>query len=109
MKNEQLSAVSLNESVLNYARLTKKAGLDGVVCSAHEAAAIKAATSPDFLRVTPGIRLADNSKDDQKRVMTPDQAANNEASAIVVGRAITKAADPVAAYDLVKKLWEGEQ
>lgn len=109
VKNEQLSAVSLNESVLNYARLTKKAGLDGVVCSAHEAAAIKAATSPDFLRVTPGIRLADNSKDDQKRVMTPDQAANNEASAIVVGRAITKAADPVVAYDLVKKLWEGEQ
>lgn len=106
MHREQLIQASLQESVLNYARVAQQAGMDGVVCSAHEAAAIAAATAPDFMRVTPGIRLAGGAVGDQKRVMTPDQAAANQSSAIVVGRAITQADDPVAAYQLVKKLWE---
>ena len=106
MHREQLIQASLQESVLNYARVAQQAGMDGVVCSAHEAAAIAAATASDFMRVTPGIRLAGGAVGDQKRVMTPDQAAANQSSAIVVGRAITQADDPVAAYRLVKKLWE---
>lgn len=106
VKNEQLISASLQESVRNYAKLAQSAGLDGIVCSAHEASDILAATSPEFLRVTPGIRLAGGDVGDQKRVMTPDQAAKNHASGIVVGRAITKAKDPIAAYNLVKQLWE---
>lgn len=106
VKNEQLIAVDLKESVRNYAKLAQSAGLDGIVCSAHEANDILNATSPDFLRVTPGIRLAGGAVGDQKRVMTPDQAAKNNASAIVVGRAITQANDPVKTYQLVKQLWE---
>lgn len=106
MHREQLIQAGLQESVLNYARVAQQAGMDGVVCSAHEAAAIAAATAADFMRVTPGIRLAGGAVGDQKRVMTPDQAAANQSSAIVVGRAITQADDPVAAYRLVKKLWE---
>lgn len=105
VKNEQLSSVSLNKSVLNYAHLTQKAGLDGVVCSAQEAKQILAITDTNFLRVTPGIRLAGNDNGDQKRVMTPDKAAQNAASAIVVGRAITQATEPISAYRLVEKLW----
>ena len=106
MHREQLIQASLQESVLNYARVAQQAGMDGVVCSAYEAAEIAAATAPDFMRVTPGIRLAGGAVGDQKRVMTPDQAAANQSSSIVVGRAITQADDPVAAYRLVKKLWE---
>ncbi|KRM89026.1 orotidine-5'-phosphate decarboxylase [Liquorilactobacillus vini] len=105
LQREQLVTASMQTSVLNYAALAQQAGLGGVVCSAWEAAAIQAQSQPNFLRVTPGIRLAGNSHDDQKRVMTPDQAASNGSSAIVVGRAITQAADPVAAYQLVEKLW----
>lgn len=106
VKTEQLIGVDLKESVRNYAKLAQSAGLDGIVCSAHEANDILQATAPDFLRVTPGIRLAGGDIGDQKRVMTPDQAAKNNASAIVVGRAITQATDPVATYNLVKQLWE---
>lgn len=102
---EQKSALSLQASVLNYAQLTRTAGLDGVVCSAHEAKLIREATNPDFLRVTPGIRLANDALDDQKRVMTPGQAKLNQASAIVVGRSITKAADPYQTYCQIKKEW----
>ena len=101
----QLVDVPLQTSVLHYAKLAQKAGLAGVVCSAWEAAAIRQATSDQFLRVTPGIRLAGGNFNDQKRVMTPDQAAANGSSAIVVGRAITQAKDPVADYRSVEKLW----
>lgn len=105
VQEEQLSRVSLLESVLNYAQLAQQAGLAGVVCSAHEAAQIKAVTNDEFLCVTPGIRLALDDHQDQKRVMTPAQAVANQASAIVVGRSITKAANPVQAYEQVLKEW----
>ncbi len=81
--------------------------MDGVVCSAHEAAVIAQQTPLEFLRVTPGIRLAGGAVQDQKRVMTPPaEAAKNHSSALVVGRAITQAPDSVKAYRLVKKMWE---
>lgn len=80
--------------------------MDGVVCSAFESKEIFAETGNDFLRVTPGIRLAGGEVGDQKRVMTPDQAAQNQSSAIVVGRAITQASNQVEAYRTVKELWE---
>lgn len=106
MHKEQLINASLEESVLNYAKLAQKSGMDGVVCSAQEAKQITTVTSNDFLRVTPGIRLSGNKMDDQKRVMTPDQAAKQQSSAIVVGRAITQSNDPVGTYELIKSLWE---
>lgn len=103
---QQQSAVSLKQSVLHYARLAKNAGMDGVVCSAYEANSILTKTDVSFLRVTPGIRLTDGNTDDQKRVMTPDRAAAQKSSAIVVGRAITQATDCVTAYQYIKKMWE---
>ncbi|MBO8442110.1 MAG: orotidine-5'-phosphate decarboxylase [Firmicutes bacterium] len=106
MHKEQLINTSLEKSVLNYAKLAQKSGMDGVVCSAQEAKQITTVTSNDFLRVTPGIRLSGNKMDDQKRVMTPDQAAKQQSSAIVVGRAITQSNNPVETYELIKYLWE---
>lgn len=106
MQKEQLIRASLNESVLHYARLAKKAGLDGVVCSAYEAQSIAEATESSFLRVTPGIRLLGDATDDQKRVVTPGQAKDLLSSMIVVGRSVTKAKDPLAAYRKVMKEWE---
>ncbi|MEQ1773869.1 MAG: orotidine-5'-phosphate decarboxylase [Burkholderiales bacterium] len=88
------------EAVLRLARLAQKAGLDGVVCSAQEAAALRAECGARFSLVTPGIRLADpapdRAKDDQKRVMTPRAAVDAGANYLVIGRPITQAADPVA-------------
>ena len=75
----------------------REAGLDGLVCSAREATTLRQSLGEDALLVTPGIRLEDASRDDQKRVMTPDRALAAGASAIVVGRPITRAADPSAA------------
>lgn len=106
MHKEQLINSSLEESVLNYAKLAQKSGMDGVVCSAQEAKQITTVTSNDFLRITPGIRLSGNKMDDQKRVMTPDEAAKQQSSAIVVGRAITQSDNPVETYKLIKHLWE---
>ena len=74
MKQEQLILVSLQESVLHYANLSKKSGLDGVVCSSHEAALIRERIGGEFLTVTPGIRLKDDAVGDQKRVATPEFA-----------------------------------
>lgn len=106
MQAEQRIALSLQESVLHYARLTKQAGLQGVVCSVHEAKAIAEVCGDDFLRVTPGIRLAGGAAHDQKRIATPDGAKRDGSSLIVVGRAVTGAQDPVAAYKIVSELWE---
>jgi len=78
------------------ATLTQSCGLDGVVCSAQEAPALRAATNRDFKLVTPGIRLADAAKDDQTRIATPESAIRNGADYLVIGRPITQAADPVA-------------
>ncbi|OKL50526.1 orotidine-5'-phosphate decarboxylase [Boudabousia marimammalium] len=105
MRREQLIEVPLQESVLNYARVAQAAGVAGVVCSAWEAAAIKDATSEDFLRITPGIRPEGADIGDQARVVTPSKAAQMASSGIVVGRPIVQAADPVAAYHEIKAAW----
>lgn len=105
IQREQCIDLSLIESVLHYAQLTKQAGLNGVVCSVHEARAIADVCGEDFLRVTPGIRMSGGAAHDQKRVATPDGARRDGSSLIVVGRAITEAADKRAAYK-VCELWE---
>ncbi|EUJ24611.1 orotidine-5'-phosphate decarboxylase [Listeria grandensis] len=105
MQSDQLIQASLMDSVLHYSTLANEAGLDGVVCSALEAGKIKEITRPEFLRVTPGIRLETDTKDDQKRVVTPHQAREIGATAIVVGRSITKATDPYQAYETILKEW----
>jgi orotidine-5'-phosphate decarboxylase len=107
MQRDQLIPVSLEESVLHYARQSFESGLDGVVCSAFEAGKVSEVTRGDFIKVTPGIRLHGDAQDDQKRVMTPEQAFLMGSTAIVVGRSITKANDSVAAYYKVKEAWEG--
>ena len=88
----------LDEVVLVYAQNAKAAGLDGVVCAAPEAGKIHAHCGKAFLTVTPGIRFADGDKGDQVRVMTPADAKAVGSDYIVVGRPITGADDPVAAY-----------
>jgi orotidine-5'-phosphate decarboxylase len=98
MQRELLIARSMPETVMHYARNARDAGLDGVVCSPLEAALVKAACGTDFATVTPGIRFADSAADDQSRVMTPEKARLGGSDYIVVGRPITRAADPVAAY-----------
>ncbi|OIU72284.1 orotidine-5'-phosphate decarboxylase [Rossellomorea aquimaris] len=105
MRDEQLIARSINDSVLHYASLAKQSGLDGVVCSPHEAMLIKEHCGEDFLRVTPGIRLSDDEKGDQQRITTPEKAREMGASLIVVGRSITKAENPQLAYEQVVKEW----
>ena len=97
--NEQLGIPGeVQDTAIRYALNAKAAGLDGVVCSVHEAAAVHAACGEGFLTVTPGIRLAADSKDDQKRVATPVLAKEQGCDMIVVGRSITKSADPYAVY-----------
>ncbi len=86
------------DCVVNYAKNAKEAGLDGVVCSVYEARAIHEACGNDFLTVTPGIRLADDSKDDQERVATPTFAKEEGCNHIVVGRSITNASNPQQTY-----------
>lgn len=98
MHRELLIDRPLDEVVAEYALNAKKAGLDGVVCSAHEAARIHKVCGDDFLTVTPGIRLAGDSAGDQKRVMTPADAKAAGADYIVVGRSITGEAKPTDAY-----------
>lgn len=104
--NKKLS-ISLKESVKNYARLLKKSGSRWIVCSAEESDMIYKLTGDDFLRITPGIRLAGGDVGDQKRVMTPD-AARNHSSGIVVGRAITKAENPLDSIIQLQKIMEGK-
>ena len=82
------------EMVSRLSSMTKNAGLDGVVCSAQEAPMLRNKLGDDFCLVTPGIRLADAEKDDQNRVVTPEQAIKDGASYLVIGRPITQAADP---------------
>ena len=96
LENELLITKPLPEVVKKYALNAKEAGLQGVVCSPLEAPLIK---ELGLISVTPGIRFADNTKDDQKRVATPDYAKELGSTYIVVGRAITGASDPVAAYN----------
>ena len=91
------------DTVVHYAKNAKEAGLDGVVCSVHEAKAIHEACGDDFLTVTPGIRLAGNSADDQKRIATPTYANEQGCDMIVVGRSITKAENPAETYRQIEK------
>ncbi len=88
----------MDETVMHYAKLAAQAGLDGVVCSPLEARKVKDNCGDAFVTVTPGIRFADAAADDQKRIMTPEKARAGGSDYIVVGRPITQAADPVAAY-----------
>ena len=105
MQDFQNIQTSLQESVIHYAKKTAEAGLDGVVCSAQEVKLIKEATSQDFICLTPGIRPAGATVGDQKRVMTPADAYQIGSDYIVVGRPITQATDPVAAYHAIKDEW----
>ena len=89
----------MDQVVLHYAETAKNAGLDGVVCSPLEAGKVHERCGAGFLTVTPGVRFADGDKGDQKRVMTPAEAKKIGSDYIVVGRPITAAADPVAAYE----------
>ena len=98
MRDELLINATLPETVMHYAENAKDAGLDGVVCSPLEAAIVKERCGKNFITVTPGVRFADSAKDDQRRIMTPAQAKEIGSDYIVVGRPITQAADPVAAY-----------
>lgn len=105
MRDDQNIQSSLLESVLHYAKGAAKAQLDGVVCSAHEVEGIKAETPNGFVCLTPGIRPKGSAVGDQKRVMTPAQARIIGSDYIVVGRPITQAEDPVAAYQAIKAEW----
>ncbi|MEC1006820.1 orotidine-5'-phosphate decarboxylase [Bacillus subtilis] len=107
MKDELLIEKSLIDTVVHYSKQVEESGLDGVVCSVHEAKAIYQAVSPSFLTVTPGIRMSEDAANDQVRVATPAIAREKGSSAIVVGRSITKAEDPVKAYKAVRLEWEG--
>ena len=99
MEKDLLIREPIAEVVMHYAANAKKAGLDGVVCSPLEAEAVHGRCGAGFITVTPGVRFADGDIGDQKRVMTPAQAKKIGSDYIVVGRPITAAADPVAAYE----------
>ena len=99
LKNELLIDKPMAEVVERYALNALGAGLDGVVCSPLEAERVHKACGKDFLTVTPGVRFADGDKGDQKRVTTPEDAKKAGSDYIVVGRPITAAEDPVAAYE----------
>ena len=107
MREELLIEKPLNEVVLAYAENAKDAGLDGVVCSPLEAGAVHGRCGAGFPTVTPGVRFAEGDKGDQKRVATPALARELGADYIVVGRPITKAADPLAAYTRCRKEFLG--
>jgi len=98
MRRDLLIDHPIEEVVMHYAENAKKAGLDGVVCSPLEAGRVHEVNGDSFLTVTPGVRFADGATDDQKRVTTPARAKEIGSDYIVVGRPITKAEDPVAAY-----------
>ena len=99
MKNDLLINEPIDKVVLHYAHNAKVAGLDGVVCSPLEAGKVHDTCGSDFVTVTPGVRFADGDIGDQVRVMTPAEAKKIGSDYIVVGRPITAAADPVAAYN----------
>ena len=99
MENDLLIKEPIDKVVMHYASNAAKAGLDGVVCSPLEAGKVHDTCGANFLTVTPGVRFADGDIGDQKRVMTPAEAKKIGSDYIVVGRPITAAADPVAAYE----------
>lgn len=106
LKEDLLIEKGLNEIVLHYAKCAYENGLDGVVCSTLEVPEIYKHMDRTFLTITPGIRMASDSLDDQVRVATPEKARGLGSSAIVVGRSITKAENPHKAYLEMKNAWE---
>ena len=109
MNEELLIDGKLEDVVIKYAQNAKKAGLDGVVCSPLESGMIHDACGDDFVTVTPGVRFADSAKDDQVRITTPEGAKKLGSDYIVVGRPITKAEDPVGAYERCLAEFTGEE
>jgi len=107
MNNDLLIEGEVLDVVLHYAKNAKEAGLDGVVCSVLESRKIHEICGEEFLTVTPGIRLTDDSKDDQKRVATPSVALEEGSSYIVVGRSITKSQDPYNTYYEIEETMRG--
>lgn len=99
MENDLLIKEPIDKVVMHYAENAKKAGLDGVVCSPLESEKVHNVCGKEFLTITPGVRFADGDIGDQKRVMTPAEAKKIGSDYIVVGRPITAAEDPVAAYN----------
>ena len=99
MQKELLIGAGINDTIVKYASNAREAGLDGVVCSPLEAGMVKQACGEGFLTVTPGIRFADAAADDQVRITTPARAREIGSDFIVVGRPVTAAPDPVAAYE----------
>ena len=99
MERDLLIKEPIDRVVMHYAKTAADAGLDGVVCSPLEAQKVRDACGKGFLTVTPGVRFADGDMGDQKRVMTPEQAKRIGSDYIVVGRPITAADDPIAAYE----------
>lgn len=98
LHDQLLIPESMNETIIRYAQNAKIAGLDGVVCSPLEARIVKEACGENFKTITPGIRYPDAAKDDQNRITSPAKAREIGSDFIVVGRPITAAEDPVAAY-----------
>ncbi|MFX3674164.1 MAG: orotidine-5'-phosphate decarboxylase [Paenisporosarcina sp.] len=105
VKEEQKISLTLEESVIHYAKLAQQAGIDGVVCSVEEASFIQRKCGDEFLRVTPGIRLTGGENHDQVRIATPENARKLGSSLIVVGRAITQSKQPVDTYRMIKSQW----
>ena len=99
MQKELLINAGIADTIAHYASNAREAGLDGVVCSPLEASIVKEACGKEFVAVTPGIRFADAAADDQVRITTPARAREIGSDFIVVGRPITAATDPVAAYN----------
>ena len=108
MQRELLIGASINDTIAKYAQNAKEAGLDGVVCSPLEAQLVKDSCGAEFKTITPGIRFADAAADDQVRITTPERAREIGSDFIVVGRPVTAAADPVAAYERCCREFIGE-
>lgn len=107
MQRDLLINATINETIVHYAKNAQQAGLDGVVCSPLEAGMVKQACGDGFVTVTPGVRFADGEVGDQVRVTTPERAREIGTDYIVVGRPITQAEDPVAAYKRCVKEFVG--
>ena len=107
MKADQLINEPLDKVVMHYAKCASECGLDGVVCSPLEAGKVKETCGKDFVTVTPGVRFADGEVGDQVRITTPEKAKEIGSDYIVVGRPVTQAEDPVAAYERCVKEFVG--
>ena len=108
MQRELLIGATINDTIAKYAANAAEAGLDGVVCSPLEASLVKERCGKEFMTITPGVRFADGSTDDQVRITTPQRAREIGSDYIVVGRPITAADDPVAAYERCCREFLGE-